>query len=79
MNNFEKTLKEKKINIKKLDSSIKSFDYHTQNFFNKTTIVPSVHIGETDRIPKNNLNERSLPEYYRPIISPSDIYKLKNK
>ena len=52
MDKFEKIVDKNKINIKKLDTSIKTYDYFTQNYFTKDTIVPSIHIGQSSRVPK---------------------------
>ena len=46
---LENTVKKNNINLKKLDSSIKSYDYFTRNFFLNNTIVPSVHVGADSR------------------------------
>ena len=46
---LENTVKKNNINLKKLDSSIKSYDYFTRNFFLNNTIVPSVHVGTDSR------------------------------
>jgi tetrahydromethanopterin S-methyltransferase subunit F len=57
----EEILQRNKINTRRIESSVKTLDYYTQNFFTNDTIVPVVQMGENSRIKKtsNDLNEES--------------------
>jgi len=71
---LENTVKKNNINIKKLDSSIKSYDYFTSNFFPgnffsgnsfpSDTIVPrelsSIHVGTNSRDSRDTRSLRDL-------------------
>lgn len=67
---LENTVKKNNINIKKLDSSIKSYDYFTSNFFPgkfspgnsfpSDTIVPGIHVGTNSRDSRDTRSLRDL-------------------
>lgn len=42
-------MKHHKVNAKKTEQSDAAFRYLMLNYFDKTTIVPSIHIGEASR------------------------------
>ena len=76
-NEFKKTMERNKINIKKLDSSIKSFDYFTQNFFDRNIIVPSIHIGDSSRVSKTESTKASDDNFkhFAPISTRNEFIK----
>lgn len=44
--NFMKT---HRLDIRKIEASDAALNYRLQSFFDKTTIVPSIHLGEPSR------------------------------
>jgi len=56
---LENTVKKNNINLKKLDSSIKSYDYFTRNFFPGNSF-PSDYVGTDSRDPRHLRDLRDL-------------------
>jgi hypothetical protein len=59
-------MKRHRVGTKKLSQSYNAFQYHTQNFFDNTVIVPSVHIGEASREVKKSMQkeDNSIASYF---------------
>lgn len=57
----EEILQRNKINTRRIDSSAKTLDYHTQNFFTNDTIVPIIQFGENSRIKKTEDIPNEVP------------------
>jgi len=51
---LEETLLRKKINTKKMETSIKSLDYYTQNYFSRDNAIPVMPLAESSRYKKND-------------------------
>jgi hypothetical protein len=51
---LEETLLRKKVDTKKIEVSIKSLDYYTQNYFSRDNVIPIMPLSESSRYRKNN-------------------------
>jgi hypothetical protein len=57
---LEDLLKRNKIDMKKVDGSVKTLNYYTQNFFDNQTIVPAVHVGKGCRKDTDDVRDITL-------------------